>query len=168
MKLSSTLRYDAAPADVFSMLIDEDFIAKKTKAANATRHVASVERNGDGATIRLTRIMPPDVPDFVRRFVGDTIDIQQTDVWGAAAGDGSRDGTIELSIAGAPVKAHGTMRLQPHGSGTVITITGDVKASIPLFGGQLEKTVIDGLNVAAEREQATGNVWLAGNADGRS
>jgi hypothetical protein len=161
MKLSSTLRYDAAPAQVFSMLIDEDFIALKTKAANAIRHVASVDVAGDGATIRLTRIMPPDVPDFVRRFVGDTIDIQQTDVWGPPAADGSREGTIELSIAGAPVKAHGTMQLRPEGSGTVITISGDVKASIPLFGGQVEKTVLEGLNVAAEREQATGNVWLA-------
>lgn len=162
MKLSSTLRYAADPAAVFAMLIDEDFIAKKAYAANAIRHVASVERNGDGATIRLTRVMPPDVPDLIRRFVGDTIDIQQTDVWGPAAPDGSRDGTIDLSITGAPVKASGRMRLWPEGSATAITITGDIKASIPLFGGQVEKSVLEGLMVAAEREQATGDAWLAG------
>lgn len=161
MKLNSTLRYEADPAAVFAMLIDEDFIAKKTYAANAIRHSASVQRNGDSATIRLTRVMPPDVPDLIRKFVGDTIDIQQTDVWGPADTDGSRDGTIELSVAGAPVKAQGIMRLRPEGAATVITIAGDIKASIPLFGGQVEKSVLEGLTVAAKREQATGDAWLA-------
>lgn len=162
MKLSSTLRYAADPAAVFAMLTDEDFIEKKTYAANAIRHMASVSPGADGGTtIRLTRVMPPDVPDFVRRFVGDTIDIKQTDVWGLAAADGSRDGTIDLEIAGTPVRARGTMTLRPDGPGTVITITGDIKASIPLLGGQVEKAVLEGLNVAAEREQATGDTWLA-------
>jgi len=163
MKLNRTLRYDADPAAVFTMMLDEDFIARKTYAANAIRHVASVERNGDSATVHLTRVMPPDVPDIVRRFVGDTIEIQQTDTWQPAAADGSRDGTIELSVAGAPVKCHGTMQLRPDGAGTTLTIAGDVKASIPLVGGKVEQAVLDGLNVAVEREQATGNAWLSEN-----
>lgn len=162
MDLHSELHFDADPDAVFAMLVDEGFIARKTTAANALRHEIAVRRDGDRVVIELLRVMPPDVPDFVRKFVGDTIDIRQTDSWEAAAPDGSRDGSIRLELAGAPVTCFGTMRLRVNGAETVVTIDGTVKASVPLFGGKIEQAVLQGLTEAAKIEQRVGRDWLAG------
>lgn len=162
MDLYSELRFDADPAAVFAMLTDEAYIEKKTMAANAIRYTASVRRDGDRVTIDLLRVMPPDVPDFVRRFVGETIDIKQRDTWGQAAVDGSREGSLALEMSGAPVRATGTMTLVRNGAATVLTIKGLLKASIPLVGGKIEQALHQGLTEAAKIEERVGNDWLAG------
>lgn len=161
MDLRTELRFDADPATVFAMLTDEDYIGRKARAANAIRHEVSVTRNGDQVTIRLLRVMPPDVPDFVRRFVGDTIDLHQTDVWGPAAPDGSRNGTIAIDMAGAPVTLRGTLRLEPDGRGSVTSVEGKIKASVPFVGGKIEQAVHGGLVEAAKREEQVGQTWLS-------
>lgn len=162
MDLRTQLRFDADPATVFAMLTDEEYLGRKAKAANAMRHESTVTRAGDQVTIRLLRVMPPDVPDFVRKFVGDTIDLDQTDVWEPAAPDGSRHGIISIDMVGAPVTLRGTMRLEPDGSGTVTTIEGKIKASVPFVGGRIEQAVHGGLIEAAMREEQVGRAWLAG------
>jgi Protein of unknown function (DUF2505) len=161
MDLRTQLRFDAEPATVFEMFIDEEYLARKTKAANAIRHEASVTRNGDHVTVRLLRVMPPDVPDFVRKFVGDTIDLDQTDVWEPAAADGSRYGTISIDMVGAPVTFRGTLRLELVGGASVTTIDGKIRASVPFVGGKIEKAVYEGLMEAAKREQQVGQDWLS-------
>lgn len=160
MDLRTQLRFDADPATVFDMLTDEEYLGRKAKAANAIRHEATVTRAGDQVTIRLLRVMPPDVPDFVRKFVGDTIDLDQTDVWEPPAPDGSRNGTISIDMVGAPVTLRGTMRLQPDGAGSVTTIDGKIKASVPFVAGRIEQAVYGGLLEAAKREEQVGRAWL--------
>ena len=160
MDLRTQLRFDADPATVFAMLTDEEYIGRKARAANAIRHEVSVIRDGDQVTIRLLRVMPPDVPDFVRRFVGDTIDLQQTDGWEPAAPDGSRTGTIAIDLVGAPVTLRGTLSLTSDGTGSVMSIAGKIKASVPLVGGKIEQAVHGGLMEAARREEQVGKEWL--------
>lgn len=162
MDLNSELRFPADPYAVFGMLTDEAFVAKKATAAKALRHEVSVHRDDDRVTIDLVRVMPPDVPDFVRRFVGETIDIKQTDVWEPAAPDGSRHGSISLEMVGLPVTCTGTMRLVASGNVTVVTIAGSIKAAVPLFGGKIEEAVHQGLTEAAKIEEQVGQQWLSG------
>ncbi|HEX6337194.1 MAG TPA: DUF2505 domain-containing protein [Jiangellaceae bacterium] len=160
MDLRTQLLFDADPATVFAMLTDEEYIGRKARAANAIRHEVSVISDDDRVTIRLLRVMPPDVPDFVRRFVGDTIDLHQTDVWEPAAPDGSRTGTIAIDMAGAPVTLRGTLSLTPDGAGSVMSIAGKIKASVPFVGGKIEQAVHGGLIEAAKREEQVGKNWL--------
>ncbi|MFW6091996.1 MAG: DUF2505 domain-containing protein [Actinomycetota bacterium] len=161
MDLRTQLHFDADPAAVFAMLTDEDYIARKVRAANAIGHDVTVTRTGDEVTIRLLRRMPPDVPDFLRRFVGETIDLDQTDMWRAAASDGTRHGTIAIDMVGKPVTLRGTMRLERDGEATVTTVDATIKASVPLVGGKIEHALRDGLLVAARREEEVGRAWLA-------
>lgn len=161
MDLRTELHYNADPGTVFTMLTDPEYLGRKAVAANAIRHEASVSHDGDQVTIRLLRVMPPDVPDFVRRFVGDTIDLDQTDVWEPAGPDGSRDGTVAIDMKGAPVTLRGTMRLAPDGRGTVATVNAKIKASVPFVGGKIEESVHGGLLEAAKREEHVGHEWLA-------
>lgn len=160
MDLRTQLRFDADPATVFAMLTDEEYIGRKVRAANAIRHEVTVTHDGDQVTIRLLRVMPPDVPDLVRRFVGETIDLHQTDVWGPAAPNGSRTGIIAIDMAGAPVTLRGTLRLEPDSRGSVTSIDGTIKASVPFVGGKIEQAVHGGLIEAARREERVGQEWL--------
>lgn len=162
MDLNSELRYHADAATVFAMLTDEAFISRKTTAANALRHEVSVTRVGDRVTINLLRVMPPDVPDFIRGFVGDTIDIKQTDVWEPARADGSRAGSIKLDMVGAPVTCNGTMTLATTDGVTTVTVNATIKASVPLLGGKVERAVHEGLVEAARIEEQVGRAWLDG------
>ena len=45
-----------------------------------------------------------------------------------------------------------------------ITIDGDLKASIPLFGGKVEKAAAPAVVDAIRSEQRTGNAWLSERA----
>jgi hypothetical protein len=54
-----------------------------------------------------------------------------------------------------------TVRLAPSGGGSEISIVGDLKASIPLFGGKVEKAAAPAVVDAIRSEQRTGQAWLA-------
>ena len=163
MRLSAEIRYDAEPAAVFAMLVDPDFQERKCAATGALDHEVEIEEYGDGsAGIRTSRTMPTDqVPDFVRTFVGQTLNVVQVDDWQPAATDGSRDGTAVVEIKGAPVRLAAGMTLRPDGGGTRQTIDGDLKASVPLLGGRIEKAIEPALQAAIRVEQREGRVWLA-------
>ncbi|MBD0292588.1 MAG: DUF2505 domain-containing protein, partial [Jiangellaceae bacterium] len=156
MDLRTEYRYDADPATVFAMLTDEAFLSRKARATGALRHEASVTRAGDQVTVRLLRVMPPDVPDFVRRFVGETIDLEQIDVWQPAAADGSRAGSIRIAISGAPVHLTGAMTLAPDGAKTTVVVDAQIRASIPFLGGRVEEALHDAVLQAARTEEQVG------------
>jgi hypothetical protein len=164
MDLRTELRFDSDPVTVFAMFTDEAYLAHKAEATGAVRHETEVRRDGDRVTVRLLRVMPPDVPDFLRRFVGETIDLDQTDVWEPASSDGSRTGSIRIEMGGAPVNLTGGMTLVGTTAGTAATVDARVKASIPLVGGRIEKAVHDAVVHAARIEEEVGRAWLA--ADG--
>ncbi|HJU97681.1 MAG TPA: DUF2505 domain-containing protein [Jiangellaceae bacterium] len=161
MDLRTQLRFDADPITVFAMFTDEAYLARKASATGAVRHEASVTRLGDHVTVRLLRVMPPDVPDLLRGFVGETIDLDQTDVWEPASPDGSRTGSIRIEMGGAPVHLTGGMTLVGTAAATAATIDAKVKASIPLVGGRIEKAVHDAVVHAARIEEQVGRAWLA-------
>ena len=164
MDLRTQLRFDTDPVTVFAMFTDEAYLARKAGATGAVRHEASVTRLGDHVPVRLLRVMPPDVPDLLRSFVGETIDLDQTDVWQPASSDGSRTGSIRIEMGGAPVQLTGGMTLVGTAAATAATIDARVKASIPLVGGRIEKAVHDAVVHAARIEEQVGRAWLAGDS----
>ena len=149
MDLRTQLRFDTDPVTVFAMFTDEAYLARKAGATGAVRHEASVTRLGDQVTVRLLRVMPPDVPDLLR--------------WQPASSDGSRTGSIRIEMGGAPVQLTGGMTLVGTAAATAATIDARVKASIPLVGGRIEKAVHDAVVHAARIEEQVGRAWLAGD-----
>ena len=165
MKISETITYAAPPETVYAMVSDVAFQERKCVEAGAHRHEAAVSPAGDGTRVVTKRDLPADdLPDFARSIVGSTLSVTETYEWGGAAGDGSRSGTLTVEVAGAPVAMRSTIRLARSGSGTQITIDGDLKASIPLFGGKVEKAAAPAVIDAIRSEQRTGNAWLSGRA----
>jgi uncharacterized protein YndB with AHSA1/START domain len=161
MHVRTELTYDAPPDQVFAMLTDDEFVARKARATGALSYVVDITDDGHRVTVELRRVMPPKVPDYVRRLVGDTVDVDQIDVWEPAQ-DGTRKGTFTARISGAPVSMSGTLSLEPAPGGHAVEVLdAHVNASIPFLGGKVEKAVAEAVMLAARKEAEVGRGWLA-------
>lgn len=164
MRVTAKVRYEgAAPTAVFDMLVDTTFQERKCQANGAVDYDVDVTEYDDGsAMITTNRLMPTDqIPDFVRSFVGDTVKITEIDDWGPAADDGSREGSIMVEIHGAPIKLGGTLRLVAESGGATTYVDADLKASVPLIGGKIEKATEPAITAALRVEERIGTAWLA-------
>ena len=162
MKISATVDYAATPHQVFVMLADADFQARKCLATGASRHTVSIRAQGDRTIIVSTRDLPTDdFPPFVKSMVGATLTVTETQDWGPSSTDGSRQGRLTVDIVGAPIDMGGTLSLAPGGQGCVESVEGNLKATIPLISGKIEKTAAPAIKSAIRVEGETGQAWLA-------
>lgn len=153
------------PADcvrVAAITQDPKFQDAKCVATGALSHTVDVHPEGDHVVIKTVRRMPTDnLPDFVRGLVRDGITVTEIDNWGPAGDDGSRDGTVDVSFAGAPIIMKGTLALRPNGAGAAAIMRADLKAGIPLIGGRIETACIQAVVAAVQVEERTAGEWLA-------
>jgi hypothetical protein len=146
------------------MLTDRAFLEKVCTDNGAIEHSVAVEPADDGGVvITTTRVLPTkDVPPVVNGFVGETLTVTEVDTWGPAADDGSRAGTVSLDIVGAPVKLTGKLVFEAGADGSSVErLSGELKAGIPLFGGQVEKAAEPAVRSAIKSKQRPGAAWLA-------
>jgi len=163
VKVTAQIRYPASCETVFEMLVDPQFQERVCEATGALRHEVQVERDGAAAVITTRRELPTDdIPDYARGFVGRTLDVVRVDRWEAPAADGSRAGTLTLEVQGAPIRLHGTLALRPDDAGCEEAIAGDLKASVPLLGGKMERAAEPALMSAIRREEQVGLLHLGG------
>ncbi|MEO6144562.1 MAG: DUF2505 domain-containing protein [Dermatophilaceae bacterium] len=161
MKITATFDYAGTPQDVFAMLIDEEFQARKCVATGALNHSVSVSAQDDRTVIVSNRELPTDgFPDFVKSLVGATLAVTETQDWGPAGPGGARQGRLTVDIAGAPIELAGTLSLAPAGEGSVESVDGELKARIPLIGGKIEKAAAPAIESAIRAERETGQAWL--------
>jgi hypothetical protein len=159
MKFSHDLRYDAAPEAVLEMLSDPAFREKVCGAMRAVRSDVSIEGSGAGMRVVVDQTQPADgIPSFAKKFVGDDIQIVQRESWTDASG-----ASLDVEIPGKPGAMNGAIALAADGTGTVESVTGEVKVKIPLLGGKLEGLVSDMLRKALQTENRVGRAWLAGD-----
>lgn len=96
------------------------------------------------------------VPGFAKKFVGESTRSIKTLRW-----DGNT-AAFTIETPGKPTSMSGTASLLSSGSSTKLRYDLDVKASVPLIGGKLEKLVADLTVDGFGKEHAAGVVWLAG------
>jgi hypothetical protein len=165
MHLTAEIHYPGVdPPTVFAMLTDRAFQERKCLATGSLAYEVDVNTfDDDTASIAVHRTLPSDeVPEFVRRFVGGTVRVVEHNDWLAADGDGHRAGTVVVEITGVPVQLTGSITLIALGDGTVHEVDGDLKASVPLIGGKIEKAAEPAIRAAIRVEEHTGRAWLAG------
>jgi uncharacterized protein YndB with AHSA1/START domain len=163
MKISATIEYAATPHEVFAMLADEAFQARKCAATGAQRHSVSITAQGDRTLIVSTRDLPTDdFPAFIKSMTGATLAVTETQDWGPPGPDGGRQGRLAVDIAGAPIDLTGTLSLVPGGQGSIESVEGDLKGRIPLVSGKIEKAAAPAIQSAIRVESETGKSWLAG------
>lgn len=161
MKIAKSIEYAATPDEVFAVLSDVKFQEAKCAATAAITHSADVETVGDHVVITTERILPSDgLPDFAKSMVGDTLKVTETQDWGPASSGGSRRGTVEMAVSGAPIALKGTLMLAPGFGGTVETLDAELKAKVPLIGGKIEKAAAPPIEEAIDIEAKTAAEWL--------
>ncbi|MEO6997855.1 MAG: DUF2505 domain-containing protein, partial [Terracoccus sp.] len=104
------------------------------------------------------------LPDFAKSLVGQTLSTTETWEWGDASPDGERHGRLTVEVKGTPLALRSTVELVGNGAGSVVTIDGELKASIPLFGGKIEKASAPAVVGALRSEQRTGSHWIRTHA----
>lgn len=156
MRFAADIRYPASPDAVFDMLTDPSFRTAVCEATRALEHAVEVDRRGDDAVVRVVRVMPAQVPDLVRRFVGEQLEIVQRERWRAPAGD-RRVADLTLEITGTPASMRGTVTLAPDGDGTRQTVEGDVRVAVPFVGGRVEPEIARAIRLALDKEAEVGH-----------
>jgi uncharacterized protein YndB with AHSA1/START domain len=144
MRMTLEHHYDADVETVFALLTDADFVERKYTAIGGKDVAVDKSDEGDGACEVVTkRTVTVDLPGFAKRVMQPSNTAVQTETWAAADANGSRICTYRVEVQGMPSRVTGTLTLSPQGSGTRQTIEADVKVSIPLIGGKLEKFAIE-------------------------
>ncbi|WP_262850868.1 DUF2505 domain-containing protein [Mumia quercus] len=162
MRLHETADYPGAtPDQVFGIISDDDFRAEVCEKMYATAYEVTVEEDGTGVRIQIDRTMPAEMPDFVKKLTGDTVDVRQVELWGPSAADGSRTGTVKLTIKGQPASMDGTLAIIPTASGSQLVVDGDLKVKIPLIGRKIEPEVAKAVVAAIRVESEAGRARFA-------
>lgn len=158
MKLLHELAYAADTTAVLAMLTDPAYWDKVAVATGAISSVATVE--ADGAATRVVVDQEQEVvgvPSFAKKFVGDSTRAITTQVWSGTTA------SFSVDTPGKPTSINGTATVKAKGDGSVLVYDLDVKASVPLIGGKLEKLVLDLFKEGLDKEQSAGAAWLAGD-----
>lgn len=164
MRFDAEITYPGASADeAFALVVDPEFRAAVCEATAAIDYEVHVDGHDDGsASVRQRRVLPAQVPDFVQRLVGPTIEVEQVEQWSVPDDAGRRTADLSLNVTGQPAKMLGTMALGASRDGAQQSITGDLKVSIPMLGRKIEPEIAKALMLAIKVEQRTGREWLAG------
>jgi hypothetical protein len=156
-RITHDLTYDAPLAEVAAMLADPAFRQEVCDYQRVLRSSVDIEPTGEGMRVRVEQVQAAHgIPAFAQKFVGDEIDIVQTELWTSAD-----HGDITVEIPGKPGDMRGTARLRESGGTTTETVDLTVKVGIPLIGGKLEALIADLLLKALRAENTVGRTWLA-------
>lgn len=159
-RFAGDMHFDVAPDVVFAAQSDPHYVVWKHEHMAAFDVSAEVEEDGSHVTISSSRRLPAEIPSAARKFVGDTIQIDEVHTWTHPDTDGSRRGTVKASFGGAPMEVYGTLELHPDGDGSVIKVVIHAKAHVPLVGGKIENVVGEQFMRALRKEQQIAPAWF--------
>jgi len=157
-KVRYELRYDGAtPEQVYSMLADAAFRDAVCEFQRFPRRDVTITPTSEGMDVKVDQHRPAtEVPSFARKFVGDEINIVQTESWSSPT-----RAALHVTIPGKPGDMKGSVTLTAADGGTTEVVEVEVKASIPLVGGKIEGVIGDMLGKALRAENKVGRDWLA-------
>jgi hypothetical protein len=143
-------------------LSDPEFCTRKYADAGATDIQVDSDQRADGPKLVSRRKLTVDLPGFAKRVMQPTNAVVQTDQWAPADDAGRRVCRYSVEVQGVPSRIDGTVTLTPDGGGARQDVQAEVKVSIPLLGGKLEKFAVDNGVKALEHEAAFTANELAG------
>jgi hypothetical protein len=145
------------PTKVFEMLTRLDFLAAKIGLAQSGEF--SVTGSGFDLTVNVNRTVAADLPDLVRKFVGQNLVVQETQIW-RKSNDNLYRADFKLTIPNAPVDISGQIELAGIEK-TIVKISGKVKVNVPIFGAAAEPQVVSQISkVLADEEELCRN-WIS-------
>jgi hypothetical protein len=157
-RLTHDLTYEASLTEVGEMLMEAAFREQVCDAQGAIRRTVTIGPDGGGMKVVIDAVqLAQGIPGFARKFVGDEIQLVQTERW-----TDIENGRVEVVIPGKPGQMTGTMTLRESGGTTTETVDMEIRVSIPLVGGKIESLIADLLRKALKAENSVGRRYLAG------
>jgi hypothetical protein len=156
-RFTHDLTYEAPLEAVDAMLSDPAFRERVCDAQGAIRKSVSMTEGDGGFVVVVDQVQTADgIPGFARKFVGDEINLVQTETWTDA-----ENADVEVVIPGKPGEMTGTIRLSESGGVTTESLDMTIQVNIPLAGGKIEKLICDLLRKALLEENAVGRGYLS-------
>jgi hypothetical protein len=155
MRLRETIDYDATPGAVVAMLTDHEFRTRVCERTHALDHAVTIDVTGRVTTVSVWRSMPANVPGFVRRLVGDRLEIEQIERWAAPT-----RADLAVRIVGKPASLDGHVALEQTTAGTRQIVDGRVNVNVPFIGGDIAKEIARAIRAALAVEAETGREYL--------
>jgi hypothetical protein len=156
-RFSHDLTYEAPQDAVDAMLTDQAFRERVCDAQGAIRKSVSITEESDGLRVVVDQVQTAEgIPGFARKFVGDEINLVQTETWTDA-----ENAEVEVVIPGKPGEMTGTIHLSESGGVTTERLEMTIQVNIPLVGGKIEKLISDLLRKALLAENAVGRDYLS-------
>lgn len=142
---------------VFGAMVDETYLRDRLAAIGGTNAELVSFSSSDGkASYELKQGVPAEhLPSMAKSLLGGDLVIKRVESWAAGAG------TVEVTLSGVPGRLDGGFTVTDNGSGSKVTLTGEVKVSIPLMGGKLEKVIAEQVVVLLDKESEFTSEWLA-------
>lgn len=164
MKMRFETTSPATVEQSFASRVEQGVREQACRESGALSHEVSISRAEDGsARVRVRRVLPARVPDLVRRFVGESIEVDQVEQWSAPEPGGTRTATVQVSVHGQPASMSGSILLAPAAGGSSELVTGEVKVAIPFLGRQIEPEIVKVIEAALRIEQRVGQAWVSQN-----
>ena len=149
MKFAHKHNIPASGRKAWEMTSNPDFIVDSYKKANATYKLISSEER-DGKTYnRILVTVNESLPGFAAKFLGATnLSYEQNEV----VDNNIMHNQWEIIVPkiSSKVKATGSFTIQDQGTSCIRLVEGEVKVSIPLIGGKIEKLIAKQLGKSQE------------------
>lgn len=155
MRLTLRHTFAADPRRVHALLVDQGFLEHTCRELGAREFL--VEAGDDESTVAAD--VP--TPDAVRGFLGPLMRTRQEHAWDAAGADGSRTGTVMITVAGAPFLVTGVTALRPVAGGTEYAVDADLSVSVPLIGRTIERSAAPEITGLLQAQARLADTWLA-------
>lgn len=109
------------------------------------------EKSASTISYRMRQGIPGEkLPGAVRKVHSGDLHVEREQQWQVS--DETAKGTATASVTGVPGSITARSELTPTGSGTALRITGEVKVSVPLIGGKIERTIAEHVGQLLDRE----------------
>ena len=149
MKFAHKHNIPASGRKAWEMTSDPEFISASYQKANATYQLLSSEEKGGKTHNRILVTVNESLPGFAAKFLGaKNLSYEQREV----VDNTSMQNHWEIIVPkiSAKVKAFGSFSIQDQGSSCIRLVEGEVKVSIPLIGGKIEKLIAKQLGKSQE------------------
>lgn len=162
-RFTHSARIDARVETVFNSYGDEAFWHDRLATVGTPADTLDNFVVADNSvTVTVTQHIPDeDIPDLARKVIPGQLVIVRTSTFTDFDGE-SYLGTSKADAAGGLGRIEGSTEATSDSGNALEAVNGQVKVSVPLLGGKLEKLVVTQLNRFFEAEYQHLNRWTAG------
>lgn len=155
-------RFAFPPADLAAAMLDEAYQRSLSDITPLeSRELLGQDSHADGAVVRRVRcVLGIELPAAARTFLGgaEPAWVEEA-IWDPVAL--RWDWIIVPEVGKELLEAHGSIEIEPSGEKTARWVRGRVGVKVPMFGGRVERVIVDGIQRAYEEEAQRLGAWLA-------